>query len=377
MPQSFADVDVLRKGDAQGNRMIVRFTTKNGSSIHAIGVPQDWPSRTGPTWAYIFESDGLTLLDPGAHGSFDELADGIVEAGFAVKDIDRVIISHGHSDHDGSIAQTMHESEASLWAHGIYASLLPYNPWEVQNRSATELHTQMTKITEAGADRRSDSTYRARNKTYLESRQNLIVDHPVTNDEEFGKTQVIYAPGHSPDELCLAFDGVVFTGDHVLPEITPHPTMKATYRDDVKNVIPTEYRDAAGSFGLERYLRSLKIILDLGPNYSILPAHRLYNRSKFNLTGVERAGEVIRHHARRMAQIHQRIGDNPTGLEEITRAVFETGKLTGGNLYMALSEMVAHLELLFDLGDLEMNDDQQLVRTGQENYRSFIQELTG
>ena len=43
---------------------------------------------------------------------------------------------------------------------------------------------------------------------------------------------------------------------------------------------------------------------------------------------------------------------------------------------MALSEMVAHVELLFDLGDLELNEDRQLVRTGRENYRQFIDELT-
>jgi hypothetical protein len=43
---------------------------------------------------------------------------------------------------------------------------------------------------------------------------------------------------------------------------------------------------------------------------------------------------------------------------------------------MALSEMVAHVELLFDLGDLELNEDRQLVRTGHENYRQFIDELT-
>lgn len=377
MPHSIAGVDILRRGDAQGNRMIVRFTTRNGFGIHAIGVPQDWPARTGPTWAYLFESDGLTLLDPGAHGSYDELADGIGWTGFAVKDIERVVVSHGHSDHDGSIARTLEESEAGLWAHGVYASLLPYNPWEVQNHSANELHAEMTRIIDARTDRRDDSTYRTRNKSYLESRKNLRVDHSVSDREEFGKTRVIYAPGHSPDELCLTFDGVVFTGDHVLPEITPHPTTKATYRDHIKARIPREYRDADGSFGLARYMRSLKTIFDLGPEYSILPAHRLYNRSKFNLTGVERAEEVIRHHARRMAQILQRIGDRPIGLEEITRGVFERGKLIGGNLYMALSEMVAHLELLFDVGDLELNHQRRLVRTGHEHYRQLVQELTG
>ncbi len=114
MPQAFADVAVLRQGDPQGNRMVIRLTTHGGGTIHAIGVPQDWPSRTGPTWAYLFESDGVTLIDPGAHGSFRELADGITQCGYAVGDIDRVIVSHGHSDHDGSIAQIVDSADVRV-----------------------------------------------------------------------------------------------------------------------------------------------------------------------------------------------------------------------------------------------------------------------
>lgn len=376
MPQKFAGLDVLRQGDAQGNRMVVRFTTARGSVIHAVGVPQDWPSRTGPTWAYLFENDGLTLIDPGAHGSYDELARGIVDSGFSVRDIDRVIISHGHSDHDGSIARTVEESGAELWAHGVYASLLIYHPWEIQVRSGNDLYDEMTRIASAQPEQMDRSRHRARSEDYVESRKNIRVDHAVTDLEAFGEARVIYAPGHSPDELCLTFDGVVFTGDHVLPEITPHPTTKAAYSEAVRKGIPAEYRESAGVFGLERYMRSLKTVIDLGPEYSIMPAHRLYNRGGFNLSGVERAEEVIRHHARRLGQILQRVGDSPKGLEDITRGIFARGKLIGGNLYMALSETVAHLELLFDLGDLEYTERRQLVRTGHESYRQFVQELT-
>ncbi len=55
MSEAFKDVAVLRQGDPEGNRMIVRLTTHSGLVIHTIAVPQDWPSGTGPTWAYLFE----------------------------------------------------------------------------------------------------------------------------------------------------------------------------------------------------------------------------------------------------------------------------------------------------------------------------------
>ena len=47
----------------------------------------------------------------------------------------------------------------------------------------------------------------------------------------------------------------------------------------------------------------------------------------------------------------------------------------GGNLYAAVSEMVAHVELLEDTGDLKISDEGQVKATGSENYRQLIEEL--
>ena len=374
MPNLFASVDTLRAGDPQGNRMVLRIVTRNGHTIHAIGVPQDWPSRTGPTWCYVFEDDGTTLIDPGAQGSFPEVEDGLRVAGYAVSDIDRVIVTHGHSDHDGSTAQLVDAADAQLCAHTMYAALIPYNPWEVQNRAASPIHAEMNRVASGNTDRRSES-YAARNRRYIEARKGITVHCEVGDGDTIGDLAVIYAPGHSPDELCLTLDGVVFTGDHVLPEITPHPTTKAAYADHVMERVPADFSNPSSAYGLETYMKSLKTILDLGEERAVLPAHRLYNRDRFNFVSVVRAGEVISHHGHRMAHILRRLSDRPAGLEEVTRGVFERRKLTGGNLFMALSEVVAHVELLQDVGDVEFTDESKLRRTGSEKFRHFVREL--
>ena len=374
MPSLFASVDTLRAGDPQGNRMVLRIVTRNGHVIHAIGVPQDWPSRTGPTWCYVFEDDGTTLIDPGAQGSFPEVEDGLRVAGYTVSDIDRVIVTHGHSDHDGSTAQLVDAANARLHAHTMYAALIPFSPWEVQDRSSSPIHAEMNRVASGNSDRRSES-YAARNRRYVEARKSLTVHREVGDGDSIGELEVIYAPGHSPDELCLTLDGVVFTGDHVLPEITPHPTTKAAYSDHVMREIPSAFSNPSSAFGLEVYMRSLKTIYDLGETRAVLPAHRLFNRGNFNFVSVVRAGEVISHHGQRMSQIVRQLDDRPTGLEEVTRGVFESRKLSGGNLFMAMSEVVAHVEFLQDIGDVEFTEEAKLRQTGSLEFRHFVREL--
>ena len=81
MPDYFTEIDVLRSGDSAGNGMTLRLTDGYGRTIHTVAVPQEGHSHTGPTWAYIFENEGLTLIDPGAEASFEILRSGMALCG--------------------------------------------------------------------------------------------------------------------------------------------------------------------------------------------------------------------------------------------------------------------------------------------------------
>ena len=62
-----AKVQSLRDGAQDGSGAVLRITPVDGPAFHAIAVPQDWFSYTGPTWVYVIEAeDGLTLIDAGS-----------------------------------------------------------------------------------------------------------------------------------------------------------------------------------------------------------------------------------------------------------------------------------------------------------------------
>ncbi len=372
MADFFKDVLVLRQGDRHGNRMILRLTAPQGEPLYAIAVPREGYSHTGPTWAYLFENEGLTMIDSGVMDSFSELEDGIRYVGYQPRDLERVIITHGHEDHDGAVAQLIDEAGAELWAHDIYSHLLPYAPREIQGRPISPIQLERERVVDANAARPTPDPSRLQ---YLAKRKGLEVKHRIRAGETAGKLTFLSTPGHSPDELCITLDGAVFTGDHVLPEITPHPTSKTEYTDEVKHSLPAEYHDEDRFYGLETYLRSLKLVTELGPAVSVLPAHRLYNRAKFNFETTARAQATINHHAERLAHMLDDIGPDPMGLEDLTRRTFDHRKLDGGNLYAALSEVVAHLELLEDAGDVEITEEPTIRTTGSKDFGQLLREL--
>ena len=124
--------EIIKRGDDSGNRTLIKYTSDTGAVIKAIGVPQSWETTLGPTWCYVIEGDDLTLVDPGCFGSVSYLEEGLGLLGHSLTDIDRIVISHGHLDHDGSCPPVVRKSGAELWAHEIYGSMLRIDRWEME-----------------------------------------------------------------------------------------------------------------------------------------------------------------------------------------------------------------------------------------------------
>ena len=70
MDHKFKDLTVIRPGASNGDGTVISIDLINGTQIYAVSVAREGFSYTGPTWAYLFENEGLTLIAAGALGSF-------------------------------------------------------------------------------------------------------------------------------------------------------------------------------------------------------------------------------------------------------------------------------------------------------------------
>ena len=101
----------------------------------------------------------------------------------------------------------------------------------------------------------------------------------------------IHTPGHTPGHMCLYDEKakLIFTGDHVLFDISPNICIWRGFHDPVGT-----------------YMESLEKIMGLDAEIC-LPSHR--NRGEISMR--ERAEQLIAHHHRRLDETQRLIGEYP------------------------------------------------------------------
>ncbi|MEV4258841.1 MBL fold metallo-hydrolase, partial [Spirillospora sp. NPDC049652] len=145
------------------------------------------------------------------------------------------------------------------------------------------------------------------------------------------RLRAIWTPGHSPGHLCLHLEdaGRIFTGDHVLPRITPHIGLYPYDRPDT---------DPLGDF-----LASLDRVGGLAVD-EVLPAHQF----RFHdLAGRTRA--IAAHHESRLSELAALLTGEPRTLWRLTSGLAWREPWPAMSLQsrqMAAAEAAAHLRVL-------------------------------
>src|SRR5210317_1956328 len=87
--------------------------------LRCTRITMPTPFVVGPVNVHLLTGDAAVLVDAGFDSPDGVLAleSGLQRAGMTVKDLDAILITHGHLDHFGLAARLKEASGAEVWAH--------------------------------------------------------------------------------------------------------------------------------------------------------------------------------------------------------------------------------------------------------------------
>jgi glyoxylase-like metal-dependent hydrolase (beta-lactamase superfamily II) len=288
---------------------------------------------------YMVRSGGETLLiDCGwnTDDAYSALEETMQEHGAHPSEVNKLFITHVHPDHFGMAGRLKRLSDCDVIIHEKDAEFIKAR--YLAPRGLTE---DMSRFMTANGVPPMDSPAMAMGSmNMIDKVAPVPPDTEVKGGEDLHigsfEFEIIWTPGHSPGHICLYEPNhkVLFTGDHILPTITPNVSIHA---------------QTHGS-PLGDYMRSLQKLEDLDVKY-VLPAH------EFDTTELKkRIYEIHHHHEERLDEMVAATDrGGSTAWEVAGRVKWATGMLEDFEPFMqraAVGETIAHLEYLFEQGRL-------------------------
>ncbi|MGW3410940.1 MBL fold metallo-hydrolase [Streptomyces sp. NBC_00243] len=324
--------------------------TDHGGGVRSIEVPiPDNP--LGHTLVYVVDTDrGAVLIDTGWDDptSWDTLAEGLTACGTSVAEVHGVVITHHHPDHHGLSGKVREASGAWLAMHAADASIVRRTR---ENRPERWFAYMTAKLTAAGAPEEHVAPLRGARSSTFPGFSPALPDREIVPGELLElpgrRLRAIWTPGHTPGHVCLHLEeahpaqlpgnGRLFSGDHLLPEITPHIGL---YEDP---------DDATVTDPLGDYLDSLERVGRLAPA-EVLPAHQ-----HAFADAPSRVGELLTHHEDRLTGLLTLLSAPLTPWQLAERMEWNRpwDQIPYGSRNIAVSEAEAHVRRLVKLGRAE------------------------
>lgn len=295
------------------------------------------------TISYISVADeGVLVVDPGwfSPDTWDALVNGLDVIGAQVSDVVGVVVTHIHADHHGLSGRLREESGAWVAMHPAERDVLPIRMAQMVESSAD--HDWLTSSgVPAEVSAKLEFTPDAM-KPFMELAMPdiLLSDGDVVPHGD-RTLRAVWTPGHTPGHICLHDEplGVLLTGDHVLPRISPNIGMMLNEDDP-----------------LGSYVASLERVAEFD-SAEILPAH------EYRFRGIaQRTADLIQHHRERCDEIIKVLQANgaSTAWDVTERLTWSRGweNVRGIMRRSALAETCAHLQYMLKQGSVEVDEGE-------------------
>ncbi len=285
----------------------------------------------------ILGDNSVTLVDPGwkSKATDDTLQAHLANLHAKPTDVQRILVTHAHWDHYtqaldwreryGTTVLLGRAEGASIDRLDLSRGSFPQQVELLRHAGAPDLAETIDRL--ELADHERDMPF---------GPPDHWLDHGERIDCDGPRVTAIATPGHTRGHFAFQLDDLLFTGDHILPRITPS----------------LAFEQAPERLPLGSYLSSLRGHLHR-PDQRMLPAHGPVSPSVR-----ARAGELLDHHDRRLAQTRDLVSSGASTAFAVARAMRWTrhqrtlDQLGSVHAMTAVLEVRAHLELLVDRGEL-------------------------
>jgi glyoxylase-like metal-dependent hydrolase (beta-lactamase superfamily II) len=318
--------------------------------IHRLPIPT--PFRVGAVNCYLIEDDPLTLVDVGPNSgrSLTALEEAMREHGHRVEELERLVITHQHTDHLGLVGILADRSGAEVCA---LAELVPVvEEFGAHAERNDELAQAL--MLRHGIGRDVVTALAAMSRAYRGWGGSAPVTHVLHDGGELAFADrtlaVLHRPGHSPSDTILfdAATGDLLAGDHLIKNISSNPVIS----------LPLGGRSGEPGAGRPRalimYMESLRATREM-PIARVLPGHG----DEFG-DHAALIDERFAMHERRAAKILGLIQEQPRSAHDIAHAIW--GNVAVTQAYLTLSEVLGHVDLLAERGEVVEEELGGVVR---------------
>lgn len=293
--------------------------------------------------SYVIKTEERNLvIDTGFNRKecYDALTEGLKEIGIGIENTD-FFITHLHGDHSGLVNKIASKNSR------VYMSSMDYSylKGDLENVSWPKIEALYE---EEGFPKEIIESLKSSNQAQDFMPEEIFAVESVEDGQIISLSDLefecILTPGHTPGHMCLYLKShkILFSGDHILFDITPNITSWYGVTDSLKD-----------------YMENLRKLENLDIEYTF-PGHRTASKDV-----KDRIREIIEHHEERLEEVICIINSNTIEMNayEITQQMeWNLREASWDQFHMnqkwfAMGEALAHLDYLYNSGRITKKMD--------------------